>query len=224
MYAVIKTGGKQYKVAASDTITIEKLEAAAGETVVFPEVLMVGGDAGITIGSPFVAGASVAAEVVKQARGPKTISFRKRRRQNSKRKKGHRQDLTIVRIAEILTGGAKPSKAAAAPKADKAEGKAAKAEVAETAAAPTGKMDTSNLSLIAGIGPTIEKKLRAAGITSWEEIASWDDAALEAKDKELGLRGRAKREEWVEQAKELLAGKPPRAKVDKAELESGEDK
>jgi large subunit ribosomal protein L21 len=224
MYAVIKTGGKQYKVAASDTITIEKLEAAAGETVVFPEVLMVGGDAGITIGSPFVAGASVAAEVVKQARGPKTISFRKRRRQNSKRKKGHRQDLTIVRIAEILTGGAKPSKAAAAPKADKAEGKAAKAEVAETAAAPTGKMDTSNLSLIAGIGPTIEKKLRAAGITSWEQIASWDDAALEAKDKELGLRGRAKREEWVEQAKELLAGKPPRAKVDKAELESGEDK
>lgn len=224
MYAVIKTGGKQYKVAASDTITIEKLEAAAGETVVFPEVLMVGGDAGITIGSPFVAGASVAAEVVKQARGPKTISFRKRRRQNSKRKKGHRQDLTIVRIAEILTGGAKPSKAAAAPKADKAEGKAAKAEVAETAAAPTGKMDTSNLSLIAGIGPTIEKKLRAAGITSWEQIASWDDAALEAKDKELGLRGRDKREEWVEQAKELLAGKPPRAKVDKAELESGEDK
>ena len=224
MYAVIKTGGKQYKVAASDTITIEKLEAAAGETVVFPEVLMVGGDAGITIGSPFVAGASVAAEVEKQARGPKTISFRKRRRQNSKRKKGHRQDLTIVRIAEILTGGAKPSKAAAAPKADKAEGKAAKAEVAETAAAPTGKMDTSNLSLIAGIGPTIEKKLRAAGITSWEQIASWDDAALEAKDKELGLRGRAKREEWVEQAKELLAGKPPRAKVDKAELESGEDK
>lgn len=224
MYAVIKTGGKQYKVAASDTITIEKLEAAAGETVVFPEVLMVGGDAGITIGSPFVTGASVAAEVVKQARGPKTISFRKRRRQNSKRKKGHRQDLTIVRIAEILTGGAKPSKAAAAPKADKAEGKAAKAEVAETAAAPTGKMDTSNLSLIAGIGPTIEKKLRAAGITSWEQIASWDDAALEAKDKELALRGRAKREEWVEQAKELLAGKPPRAKVDKAELESGEDK
>jgi len=224
MYAVIKTGGKQYKVAASDTITIEKLEAAAGETVVFPEVLMVGGDAGITIGSPFVTGASVAAEVVKQARGPKTISFRKRRRQNSKRKKGHRQDLTIVRIAEILTGGAKPSKAAAAPKADKAEGKAAKAEVAQTAAAPTGKMDTSNLSLIAGIGPTIEKKLRAAGITSWEQIASWDDAALEAKDKELALRGRAKREEWVEQAKELLAGKPPRAKVDKAELESGEDK
>lgn len=220
MYAVIKTGGKQYKVAAADTITIEKLEAEAGDVVVFPEVLMVGGDAGITIGAPFVAGASVAAEIVRQARGPKTISFRKRRRQNSKRKKGHRQDLTIVRISEILVDGAKPSKAAAAKKA----APAAEAKPQGIAAMPAaGAMDTSNLSLIAGIGPTIEKKLRAAGITSWEQIASWTEEDLEAKDKELALRGRAKREEWVEQAKELLAGKPPRAKADQAEQKSGED-
>lgn len=230
MYAVIKTGGKQYKVAAADTITIEKLEAEAGEIVVFPEVLMVGGEAGITIGAPFIAGASVAAEIVKQARGPKVISFKKRRRQNSKRKRGHRQDLTIVRIAEILTGGAKPtvtSKVALAAateapaKAEKAAKPAKAAAVAETAGEAR---DTSNLSLIAGIGPTIEKKLRAAGITSWEQIASWTEADLEAKDKELALRGRATREEWVEQAKELLAGKPPRAKVDQAELKSGEDR
>lgn len=221
MYAVIKTGGKQYKVAAADTITIEKLEAEAGETVVFPEVLMVGGDAGVTVGAPFVSGASVAAEIVRQARGPKTISFRKRRRQNSKRKKGHRQDLTIVRISEILVDGAKPSKAAA-PK--KAADPAAEMKPQGIAAMPAaGAMDTSNLSLIAGIGPTIEKKLRAAGITSWEQIASWTEADLEAKDKELALRGRAKREEWVEQAKELLAGKPPRAKADQAEQKSGED-
>jgi large subunit ribosomal protein L21 len=220
MYAVIKTGGKQYKVAAADTITIEKLEAEAGDVVVFPEVLMVGGDAGITIGAPFVAGASVSAEIVRQARGPKTISFRKRRRQNSKRKKGHRQDLTIVRISEILVDGAKPSKAAAPKKA----APAAEAKPQGIAAMPAaGAMDSSNLSLIAGIGPTIEKKLRAAGITSWEQIASWTDADLEAKDKELALRGRAKREEWVEQAKELLAGKPPRAKADQAEQKSGED-
>ncbi|CEJ11146.1 50S ribosomal protein L21 [bacterium YEK0313] len=230
MYAVIKTGGKQYKVAAADTLTIEKLTAEAGEIVVFPEVLMVGGDAGITVGAPLVEGASVAAEVVRQARGPKVISFRKRRRQNSKRKKGHRQDLTIVRIAEILTGGAKPTVtskaaiAAATEKPAKAE-KAAKPAKAETAAAaPAEARDTSNLSLIAGIGPTIEKKLRAAGITSWEQIAAWTEADIEAKDKELALRGRATREEWVEQAKELLAGKPPRAKVDQAELKSGEDK
>lgn len=234
MYAVIKTGGKQYKVAAADTLTIEKLTAEAGEIVVFPEVLMVGGDAGITVGAPLVEGASVAAEVVRQARGPKVISFRKRRRQNSKRKKGHRQDLTIVRIAEILTGGAKPtvtSKAAIAAATEKpakaekaAKTEAAKPAKAEAAAAPAEARDTSNLSLIAGIGPTIEKKLRAAGITSWEQIAAWTEADIEAKDKELALRGRATREEWVEQAKELLAGKPPRAKVDQAELKSGEDK
>lgn len=216
MYAVIKTGGKQYKVAAADTITIEKLEAEAGDVVVFPEVLMLGGEAGTTIGAPFVAGASVSAEIVRQARGPKTISFRKRRRQNSKRKKGHRQDLTIVRISEILVGGAKPSKVAAA--------KPAAAMPQGIAAMPAaGGRDTSNLSLIAGIGPTIEKKLRAAGVTSWEQIASWTEEDLEAKDKELALRGRAKREEWVEQAKELLAGKPPRAKADQAEQKSGED-
>jgi large subunit ribosomal protein L21 len=229
MYAVIKTGGKQYKVAAADTITIEKLTAEPGEVVVFSDVLMVGGDAGITIGAPMIAGASVAGHVVRQARGPKTISFRKRRRQNSKRKKGHRQDLTIVQIAEILTGGAKPtitSKAAVSTAAAVSEkpAKAAKAAPAKVADVPAeGARDSSNLSLIAGIGPTIEKKLRAAGITTWEHIASWTAEDLEAKDKELALRGRAKREEWVEQAKELLAGKPPRAKVDQAEQKSGED-
>ncbi len=235
MYAVIKTGGKQYKVAAEDKITIEILKASAGDTVVFPEVLMVGGDAGITLGAPFVAGASVAAEVLEQKRGPKVISFKKRRRQNSKRKRGHRQDLMVVRISEILTDGAKPSKAASAkkPAAEKAaSAKSAKAEAPAAELAPAkfadlpaegGKLDTSNLSLISGIGPTIEKKLRAAGITSWEHIASWSEADLEAKDKELALRGRAKREEWVEQAKELLAGKPPRAKADQAEQKSGED-
>jgi large subunit ribosomal protein L21 len=235
MYAVIKTGGKQYKVAAEDKITIEILKASAGDTVVFPEVLMVGGDAGITLGAPFVAGASVAAEVLEQTRGPKVISFKKRRRQNSKRKRGHRQDLMVVRIAEILTDGAKPSKAASAKKpaaektvsakSAKAEETAAEMAPAKFAALPAdgGKLDSSNLSLISGIGPTIEKKLRAAGITSWEQIASWSDEDLEAKDKELALRGRAKREEWVEQAKELLAGKPPRAKADQAEQKSGED-
>jgi len=223
MYAVIKTGGKQYKVAAEDTITIEILKASAGDTVVFSDVLMVGGDAGITLGAPFVAGASVAGEVVEQKRGPKVISFKKRRRQNSKRKRGHRQDLMVVRIAEILTDGAKPSKAASAKKP--AAEKAAAAKPAKLADLPAegGKLDTSNLSLISGVGPTIEKKLRAAGITSWEQIASWSEADLEAKDKELALRGRAKREEWVEQAKELLAGKPPRAKADQAEQKSGED-
>ncbi|WP_181704995.1 50S ribosomal protein L21 [Chthonobacter rhizosphaerae] len=101
MFAVIKTGGKQYKVAENDVLTIEKLEAEAGSTVTFAEVLMVSGDAGVNVGAPVVAGASVTAEVVEQTRGEKVISFKKRRRQNSKRKRGHRQLLTVVRITGI---------------------------------------------------------------------------------------------------------------------------
>jgi large subunit ribosomal protein L21 len=216
MFAVIKTGGKQYRVNQNDVLRVEKLDAKVGEVIVFPEILAVGGDAGLTFGTPTVAGASVAAEVVEHDRDDKVIAFKKRRRQNSKRKRGHRQHQTVVRISEILTGGAKPSKAAAA-KADKAEAPVA------VAALPAGELDVSNLSLISGIGPTIEKKLRAAGIVSWNEIAAWTDEDVAKWDEELALRGRATREEWVIQAKELLAGKPPRAKIDQAEQASGKD-
>ncbi|WP_181701555.1 50S ribosomal protein L21 [Chthonobacter albigriseus] len=101
MFAVIKTGGKQYKVAPNDVLQIEKLEADAGATVTFDEVLMVSGDAGVSVGAPTVAGATVTAEIVEQTRGPKVISFKKRRRQNSKRKRGHRQLLTVVKITGI---------------------------------------------------------------------------------------------------------------------------
>lgn len=223
MFAVIKTGGKQYRVNQNDVLRVEKLDAKVGEVIVFPEILAVGGDAGLTFGTPTVAGASVAAEVVEQDRDDKVIAFKKRRRQNSKRKRGHRQHQTVVRISEILTGGAKPSKAAAKP-AQAAKNLAAKDEAPVAAAAvPAGGLDASNLSLISGIGPTIEKKLRAAGINSWNDIAAWTDADIAKWDEELSLRGRAAREEWVIQAKELLDGKPPRAKVDQAEQASGKD-
>ncbi|MGU3401354.1 50S ribosomal protein L21 [Brucellaceae bacterium D45D] len=127
MFAVIKTGGKQYRVAANDLIKVEKVAGEAGDIVEFAEVLMVGS----TIGVPTVEGALVTAEVVEQGRARKVIAFKKRRRQNSKRTRGHRQELTTIRISEILTDGAKPSKKAAekkAPKAAdaKAEGEAAK--------------------------------------------------------------------------------------------------
>jgi large subunit ribosomal protein L21 len=100
MFAVIKTGGKQYKVAKDDVIRVEKLAGEAGEQVVLDQVLMVGDK----IGAPTVTGASVTATVVAQARGPKLIVFKKRRRQNSRRKNGHRQDLTILRITDIAAG------------------------------------------------------------------------------------------------------------------------
>lgn len=102
MYAVIKTGGKQYRVATNDVLTIEKLDGEAGSEVEFTEVLMVGGNGATKIGTPTVSGAKVTAELVEQARGPKLIAFKKRRRKNSRRKKGHRQDLTKVRITNII--------------------------------------------------------------------------------------------------------------------------
>ena len=110
MFAVIKTGGKQYRVAANDVIKIEKLAGNAGEMITFGEVLAFGEGESATFGAPFVAGATVTAEVVEQGRGKTVIAFKKRRRQNSRRKRGNRQYETTVRISEILTGGAKPSK------------------------------------------------------------------------------------------------------------------
>jgi len=102
MFAVIKTGGKQYRVAANDVITIEKLEGEAGAAVTFGEVLLYADGNGATqVGAPLVSGVSVAGEIVEQTRGKKVIAFKKRRRQNSRRKRGHRQDLTVVRVTGI---------------------------------------------------------------------------------------------------------------------------
>ncbi len=101
MYAVIKTGGKQYRVAQNDLITIERLEGEAGASIEFSDVLMVGEGDSVKVGTPFVSGAKVTAELVDQARGPKVIAFKKRRRKNSRRKKGHRQHLSLVRITAI---------------------------------------------------------------------------------------------------------------------------
>ena len=125
MYAIIKTGGKQYKVAESDTIELERLAGDKGDAVTFGEVLMVGGDT-VTLGSPLVAGASVAGEIVEHRRSATILVFKKRRRQNSKRSRGHRQQHTVVRITEILTDGKQASKAAAPKKvkAEKVEGEA----------------------------------------------------------------------------------------------------
>ena len=114
MYAVIKTGGKQYRVAADQKIQIEKLAGQAGDQVQFTDVLMVANGGSIDIGAPFVAGATVVGEIASQDRGPHIIIFKKRRRKHYRRRNGHRQDLTSVTIREILLGGAKPAKKAVA--------------------------------------------------------------------------------------------------------------
>jgi large subunit ribosomal protein L21 len=130
MYAIIKAGGKQYKVAEDELLTLSRLGGEAGEIISFGEVLAVGGDGAVTLGSPTVAGAQVAAEIVSHDRSATILVFKKRRRQNSKRSRGHRQHLTTVRITEILTDGKAPSK-----KAGEAKQRAKKAAAGEAAAA-----------------------------------------------------------------------------------------
>jgi len=115
MFAVIKTGGKQYKVAADNTITVMALPGEVGARTVFDEVLALFDGATNHVGAPRVNGASVVGEIVEQTRGPKVYAFKKRRRKNSKRKRGHRQDLTIVRVTGILTGGDAPAAVEASP-------------------------------------------------------------------------------------------------------------
>jgi large subunit ribosomal protein L21 len=243
MFAVIKTGGKQYKVAANDVLKIEKLDSEAGDVVTFDQVLMVGEGNEVTVGAPLVEGALVAGHLIKTEKQETVIVFKKRRRHNSRRRNGHRQLLSTVRITEILTGGAKvttqPDEKAKAAYANKAQGIASVSEAAvpaakkpaaaakpakvaekpAAAAAEDGFVD--DVKLIGGVGPTLEKKLAGAGITSLRQIAEWTEADLARYDEELELRGRAARDEWIEQAKDLIAGKPPRAKADQ-ELQADE--
>ena len=208
MFAVVRTGGKQYRVVAGDKIVVEKMAGNAGDTVSLSDVLLAG-DGGEM---KSLDGLLVSAEIIAQAKADKIIVFKKKRRHNYRRKNGHRQQHTILKILSVGGESAKP--AAKAAKAPKAEDAPASAEV----------LDASNLSLISGVGPTIEKKLRAVGVASWNDIAAWSDEDIARLDTELKLGGRATKEEWVAQAKELLAGKAPRAKADQAEKASGKDK
>ena len=208
MFAVIKTGGKQYRVAAEDVLKIEKVAGNAGDMVEFGEVLAVGSE----IGAPLVSGAVVTAEILEQGRAKKVISFKKRRRQNSQRTKGHRQHLTTVKIAEILTGGAKPSKKAAAKPAAKAEKpaeekkeapkKEAKAEaVAATLfTAPEGEGD--DLTKIKGIGPVAAKQLNEQGITTYAQIAKLSDKDITRIDEAMPFSA-DQISDWRDQAKAM---------------------
>lgn len=208
MFAVLKTGGKQYKVASGDVLRIEKLDALAGDKIQFNEILMVGN----TIGAPFVADAGVQAEVMDQIKGEKTINFVKRRRKHSSaRKKGHRQQLTLVRIGDILETGADKSgiKAAVngagfviatpykgAPTSKKAAAAVARASTPKAAmkanvktkdasSAPLAEAkastDGDDLTQLTGVGPAAVQKLHDAGITTFAQVAAIDPATSEVK-------------------------------------------
>ncbi len=230
MFAVLKTGGKQYKVQSGDTLRVEKLAAGAGETIQFNDVLMLGGDATV-VGAPFIEGAGVQATVIDQIKGEKVIHFVKRRRKHSsKRTKGHRQKLTLVKVTDILASGADKSgvKAAigagsapaavvaeapakkAAPKKDEAKKAAPKAAAKKSApkkaAETTAPAAADDLKKLSGVGPALEKKLLAGGVTSFAQIAAWTDADVADMDEKLSFKGRIEREGWIEQAKELAKG------------------
>ncbi|MAY86316.1 MAG: 50S ribosomal protein L21 [Pseudooceanicola sp.] len=191
MFAVMKTGGKQYKVQAGDVLRVEKLAADAGETVQFNDILMLGGDS-VTVGAPLVAGAAVQAEVIDQIKGDKVIHFVKRRRKHSsQRTKGHRQKLTLVRVTEILASGADASGVKAAAGAGSVAAPAAAA--APKAAAPAAAAG-DDLTAITGVGPAAAKKLNEAGITTYAELAAVNPETFEATKV---------KPEWVEQAKTL---------------------
>ena len=224
MFAVLKTGGKQYKVQSGDMLRVEKLAAVAGATIQFNEILMLGGDA-LVIGAPFVEDAAVQAEVIDQVKGDKVINFVKRRRKHSsQRTKGHRQKLTLVRVTEILNSGADKSGVKAAlgagsvsasaiaavvepaSKTKTAKPAAAKATEAKPAAPKAGKAAAGgDLKKLSGVGPALEKKLIAAGVTSLEQVAAWTEADVSKIDEELSFKGRIEREGWIAQAKELTA-------------------
>jgi large subunit ribosomal protein L21 len=199
MFAVLKTGGKQYKVQAGDILRVEKLAADAGETIQFNEILMLGGD-NLVVGAPLVDDAGVQAEVVDQIKGDKVINFVKRRRKHSsKRTKGHRQQLTLIKVTDILSSGAAASGVKAAIGAGSAPAAAAPAAAAPAAAG------ADDLKALSGVGPALEKKLHAAGVTSFAQIAAWTEADIAEFDEKLSFKGRIEREGWVEQAKELAA-------------------
>ena len=246
MFAVVKTGGKQYRVQAGDILRVERLAANAGEKVQFNQILMLGGEKTV-IGSPLVAGAAVQADVIDQIKSEKTIKFVKRRRKHSsKRTRGHRQHLTLVRVTEILESGAEKSKVqeaigsgsvdfnfteTVAPKKPveakkkiekpvketaKKDSKSAKAVKPSTEAkakkpAPTKEKKAAanvvdDLKQLSGVGPALEKKLHAAGVKSFEQIAAWTAKDAEEINEKISSKGRVEKEGWIDQAKEKLKG------------------
>ena len=246
MFAVVKTGGKQYKVQTGDILRVERLAANAGDKVQFNQILMLGGDKPV-VGSPLIAGAAVQADVIDQIKGEKTIKFVKRRRKHSsKRTRGHRQYLTLVRVTDILATGAdkskvqeavgsgsvdfkfvdsvKPKKSAElktktqkSPKEQvKKEAKPVKKvkpekdeKTKKLAPAKEKKVTASvsdDLKQLSGVGPALEKKLHAAGVKSFEQIAAWSAKDVEGINEKISSKGRVEKEGWIDQAKEKLKG------------------
>ncbi|MEM6900889.1 MAG: 50S ribosomal protein L21 [Pseudomonadota bacterium] len=198
MFAVIKTGGKQYRVAENDEIIVEKLEGDAGASVTFDEVLMLGTDSGTTVGAPLVSGASVVGEVAEQRKADKVITVKKRQRSTYRRKIGHRQLQTVVKITSILADGKKaPAKKAAAKKTATPKSDAPKSDPA--AEAKVG----NDLTKMKGLGKVFAEKLNAEGITTYAQIASMSSDDIATLEEKISAAGKFEKNDWVAQATEL---------------------
>jgi large subunit ribosomal protein L21 len=206
MYAVIKAGGKQHRVTEGETLRIEKIEVATGDTVQFDDVLMVVNDDNVAIGAPLVEGAAVKAEVLEHGRSEKVTIVKFRRRKHSMKRQGHRQWYTEVKITDILASGAKKAPAAkkASKPADKPKAEKPKAEKPKKAAAASTGAD--DLTKISGVGPVLVKKLADAGVTSFAQIAAWSADDVKEFDDKLNFKGRIERDDWIAQAKEFMKG------------------
>lgn len=201
MYAVIKTGGKQYRVAVGDKLKVESLKAEVGDNITLDHVLMIGDGDKVEVGTPTL-DKSVAATVLSNGRGKKLRIVKFRRRQNSRTRTGHRQNYTELEITAI--GGKAPAKKAPAKKAapkKEAKPKTAAAPKKESKAADSAADD---LSKISGVGPVIVGKLNGLGITTFQQIADFTAQDIERIDGELNFKGRIERDEWIKQANEFL--------------------
>ncbi|MFT7492371.1 MAG: large subunit ribosomal protein L21 [Pseudohongiellaceae bacterium] len=195
MYAVIKSGGKQHRVVEGETLKVEKIEVATGGTIQFDEVLLVTAGDDINIGTPFVSGAAVKAEIIAHGRGDKVRIIKFRRRKHSMTRQGHRQWFTEIKITEILATGAK-----AAP----AKQTAAKPKVDDKPKTTANGVD--DLGKLSGVGPVIVKKLNENGITAFAQIAAWTPEQVAELDEKLNFKGRIERDGWIAQATEFMKG------------------
>jgi len=203
MYAVVKTGGKQYRVAVGDKLKVESLDAQEGDKVTLDHVLMIGDGDSVEVGTPTL-DKTVEAIVLGNGRGKKLRIVKFRRRQNSRTRTGHRQNFTELEITSI--GGKAAAKKAAAPKKAEVKAEAPKKEAASKKAAPKKAAKAEgidDLSKISGVGPVIVGKLEGLGITTFQQIADFTAEDIERIDAELNFKGRIERDEWVKQATEF---------------------
>jgi len=200
MYAVIQTGGKQYRVAVGDRLKVETLGAEPGDNIELDKVLMISDAGDVQVGAPTLEGTTVSAEVVDNGRGEKIKVFKMTRRQGYRRTQGHRQNYTEIEITSIAGKGAK------AKPAKKKVAKKEKPEVKqeEPVAADLKDSIVDDLTEINGIGPVISEKLNGLGYTTFAQIAELDEAAVAQIEEQLSFKGRVEREEWIKQAKALV--------------------